>query len=87
MPGKWVIRNTRSSIDPFLTYSERRNLREKAWRLFVGRGDGGGKTDNKAIITEILSLRAERAKLLGHPTHVHWRLQNTMAKKPEAVMD
>lgn len=87
MPGKWIIRNTRSSIDPFLTYSERRDLREKAWRLFVGRGEGGGKTDNKAVITEILALRAERAKLLGHATHVHWRLQNTMAKTPEAVMD
>ncbi|MDY0001871.1 MAG: M3 family metallopeptidase [Polyangia bacterium] len=86
LPGKWVIRNTRSSIDPFLTYSGRRDLREKAWRLFVGRGDGGGKTDNKATITEILRLRVERAKLLGHPTHAHLRLQNTMAKTPEAAL-
>ena len=66
-PGTWVIVNTRSSIDPFLTYSDRRDLREKAWRMFVNRGDNGGEHDNNAIITEILQLRAERAKLLGLP--------------------
>ena len=66
-PGAWVIMNTRSSIDPFLTYSDRRDLREKAWRMFVNRGDNGGEHDNNAIITEILQLRAERAKLLGYP--------------------
>ncbi len=87
LEGKWVIRNTRSSIEPFLTYSDRRDLREKAWRLFVERGDDGEKTDNNKIITEILNLRAERAKLLGHETHAHWQLQNTMARNPEAVMD
>ena len=65
MPGAWVITNTRSSVDPFLTYSDRRDLREKVWRMFVNRGDGGGKTDNNALITEILQLRVERAKLLG----------------------
>jgi len=85
--GKWVILNTRSSVDPFITNADNRALREKAWRMFVGRGDGGGKTDNKVIISEILSLRRERAKLLGHATHAHWRLQNTMAKTPEAVME
>jgi len=86
MPGKWVIRNTRSSVDPFLTYSERRDLRELAWRMFVDRGDRGGKTDNNKVITRILALRAERAKLLGYATHAHWRLENTMAKKPAAVL-
>lgn len=86
MDGKWLILNTRSSIDPFLTYSTRRDLREKAWRLFTGRGDGSDKTDNNSIITEILAFRSERAKLLGYETHAHWQLQNTMAKKPEAVM-
>jgi peptidyl-dipeptidase Dcp len=80
--GKWVIANTRSSIEPFLTYSERRNLREQAWRMFVNRGDNGGSTDNNAIITEILRLRAKRAKLLGYETHAHWRLENAMAKEP-----
>ena len=85
--GKWVITNTRSSVDPFLTYSERRNLREKVWRMFVDRGDRGGATDNNAIISDILRLRAERAKLLGYETHAHWRLENTMAKTPERAME
>jgi peptidyl-dipeptidase Dcp len=86
-PGTWVIMNTRSSIDPFLTYSDRRDLREKAWRMFVNRGDNGGEHDNNAIITEVLQLRAERAKLLGYPTHAHWRLENAMAKTPEKAME
>ena len=85
-PGSWVITNTRSSVDPFLTYSDRRELREKAWRMFVNRGDNGGEHDNNAIITEILQLRAERAKLLGYATHAHWRLENSMAKTPERAM-
>lgn len=82
-----VIMNTRSSIDPFLTYSDRRDLRERAWRMFVMRGDGGDAHDNKAIVTEILQLRAERAKLLGFPTHAHWRLENSMAKTPERALE
>ena len=86
-PGTWVIMNTRSSIDPFLTYSDRRDLREKAWRMFVNRGDNGDEHDNNATITEILQLRAERAKLLGYKTHAHWRLENTMAKTPERAME
>lgn len=86
-PGTWVIMNTRSSIDPFLTYSDRRDLREKAWRMFINRGDNGGDKDNNAIITDILQLRAERARLLGYPTHAHWRLENAMAKTPERAME
>ncbi len=85
-PGKWVVTNTRSSVDPFLTYSDRRDLREKAWRMFVNRGDNGDAHDNNAIISEILGLRAERAKLLGYRTHAHWRLENTMAKTPEGAL-
>jgi len=85
--GAWVISNTRSSVDPFLTYSDRRDLREKAWRMFINRGDNGDEHDNNAIITQILQLRAERAKLLGFPTHAHWRLENSMAKTPERAMD
>jgi peptidyl-dipeptidase Dcp len=81
-----VITNTRSSIDPFLTYSDQRALREKAWRMFTNRGDNGGAHDNNALITQILQLRAERAKLLGYPTHAHLRLDNTMAKTPAAAM-
>lgn len=86
-PGAWVITNTRSSIDPFLTYSTRRDLRERAWRMFVNRGDNGGEHDNNAIIAEILKLRAERANLLGYSTHAHWRLENTMAGTPERAME
>jgi peptidyl-dipeptidase Dcp len=83
----WLIQNTRSSIDPFLTYSDRRDLREKAWRMFVNRGDNGDEHDNNAIITRILALRAERAKLLGYATHAHWRVENSMAKTPERAME
>jgi peptidyl-dipeptidase Dcp len=82
-PGKWAVLNTRSSVEPFLTFSARRDLREKVWRMFVQRGDNGDEHDNNATITEILALRAERAKLLGYPTHAHWRLENTMARTPE----
>ena len=84
--GKWVIRNTRSSMETFLTYSERRDLREKAFKLWSSRGDMGGKTDNNKIVSEILRYRAKRAKLLGFPTFAHWRLENSMAKTPEAAM-
>ncbi|MDB5248426.1 MAG: family metallopeptidase, partial [Segetibacter sp.] len=86
-PGKWVVNNTRSSVDPFLTYSDRRDLRENVWRMFINRGDNGGEHDNNEVITEILQLRAERAKLLGYKTHAHWRLENTMAKTPERAME
>ncbi len=87
LPGKWVITNTRSAMDPFLTFSDRRDLREKAFNLFINRGDNGGERDNNEIITQILKLRAERAKLLGYPTHAHWRLENAMAKTPERAME
>ncbi len=86
-PDKWAITNTRSSMDPFLTYAENRGLREKIWRNYYSRGDNGDQHDNKAIITEILKLRAVRAKLLGYATHAHWRLEPQMAKKPEAAME
>jgi peptidyl-dipeptidase Dcp len=87
LDGKWVITNTRSSMEPFLTYADRRDLREQGWRMWVDRGDMGGRTDNNAIITEILRLRAERASLLGYETHAHWRLENTMAGTPERAME
>ncbi len=87
VPGSWVISNTRSSIDPFLTYSDRRDLREKAWKMFVNRGDNADANDNNSIISQILQLRAERAKLLGFKTHAHWRLENTRAKTPERTLE
>jgi peptidyl-dipeptidase Dcp len=86
-PGTWIIMNTRSAVDPFLTYSDRRDLREKAWRMFINRGDNGDEHDNNATITQILQLRAERARLLGYKTHAHWRLENAMAKTPERAME
>jgi peptidyl-dipeptidase Dcp len=85
--GAWAILNTRSSVEPFLSYSERRDLREKVWRTFVNRGDNGDAKDNNKIISEVLKLRAERAKLLGFKTHAHWRLENTMARTPEKAME
>ena len=84
--GQWAILNTRSSVEPFLVYSDRRELREKAWRTYFSRGDNGDAKDNNKIITEILGLRAERAKLLGYATHAHWRLENSMAGTPERAM-
>lgn len=84
--GKWVIANTRSAMEPFLTFSTRRDLREKGWRMWTSRGDNNDKNDNKATISEILKLRAERAQILGFPTHAHWILDDNMAKTPEAAM-
>ena len=85
--GKWIVANTRSSVEPFLTYSTRRDLREKVWRTFVNRGDNGDARDNNALIGEILQLRAERAALLGYATHAHWRLEDSMARTPERAME
>jgi peptidyl-dipeptidase Dcp len=73
-------------MEPFLTYSARRELREKVWRTYYSRGDNADAKDNNKIITEILKLRAERAHLLGYATHAHWRLENQMAKTPERAM-
>jgi peptidyl-dipeptidase Dcp len=87
MDNAWVVNNTRSSIDPFLTYSSRRDLREKAWRMFTTRGDNGDAHDNNDLVKRILVLRQERARLLGFNTHAEWRLQNSMAKSPQRAMD
>lgn len=65
--GRWAIQNTRSSVEPFLAYADRRDLREKVWRMFVSRGDGGGATDNNATIAEIIRLRARRCSCWGSP--------------------
>ena len=81
------ISNTRSFIDPFLTFSNRRDLREKAWKIFVNRGDNNNEHDNKSTLVKILKLRAEKSKLLGFPTFAHWSLSNTMAKNPERTLE
>ena len=80
------VANTRSSVEPFLTYSSNRALREKVWRMFVNRGDNANTQDNNAGITEILKLRAARAKLMGYASHADWKLSNTMAKTPKNAM-
>ena len=85
--GKWAITNTRSSVEPVLSYSTNRALREKVWKTFYSRGDNGDKHDNNGLIAEILKLRAVRAKMLGYETHAHWRLERQMAKTPQAAMD
>ena len=88
--GQWIVANTRSSVEPFLTYSERRDLREKAWRMFVNRGDNGGATDNHAIISEILQLRAAREVVrrelsVRETERLVRRLQNPPRKHSRAV--
>jgi peptidyl-dipeptidase Dcp len=85
--GKHAITLARSSVEPFLRSSARRDLREKAYEAWAARGNSGGATDNKAIIAETIALRAERAKLQGHRTFAHYRLDDAMAKTPEAVRD
>ncbi|MET0386171.1 MAG: M3 family metallopeptidase [Polyangiales bacterium] len=83
LAGKWAVVNSRSSVDPFLTFSARRDLREKVWKAFKARGDNGNTNDTKATVLEIVKLRAERAKLIGYASHAHWRMSDTMAVDPE----
>jgi len=85
--GKYAITNTRSSMDPFLTYSTNRELREKVWRTYYNRGDNGDTFDNNDIIKRILTLRDERVALLGYDNYAQWRLEDRMAKNPENAMD
>ncbi|MCE9572304.1 MAG: M3 family metallopeptidase [Deltaproteobacteria bacterium] len=80
---KWIVVNTRSIVDPFLAASARRDLREKVWKAFKGRGDHGGDTDTHATFARMVKLRADRARLLGYASHAHWRMSDTMAKDPE----
>ncbi|MFC5976803.1 M3 family metallopeptidase [Flavobacterium salmonis] len=81
------VANTRSSIEPFLTFSTRRDLREKAFDIFVKRGDNGNANDNNTTLVSILELRTQKAKLLGFPTFAHWSLSNKMAKDPQKTLD
>jgi peptidyl-dipeptidase Dcp len=87
LEGRHAITLARSSIVPFLQFSVRRDLRERAFAAWISRGGNGGATNNNAITAEIIALRAERAKLLGYPTFAHFQLDDTMAKTPEAVRD
>ena len=85
--GQYAITNTRSSMDPFLTYSDERELRKQVWETYYNRGDNADENDNNAIIAEILKLRDERSELLGFDNYAQWRLQNRMAKEPQNAMD
>jgi peptidyl-dipeptidase Dcp len=85
MAGKAIVTLSRSSVEPFLKSAGRRDLREKVFRAFTARGDNNNDNDNNAVIVEILSLREESAKLLGFPTFAAYRLEDSMAKTPEAV--
>jgi peptidyl-dipeptidase Dcp len=85
MEGKAIVTLSRSFVEPFLKSSDRRDLREKLYKAFIARGDNGNANDNNANIVEILALREESAKLLGYPTYAAYRLEDSMAKTPEAV--
>jgi peptidyl-dipeptidase Dcp len=85
-PGMYAITNTRSSMDPFLTYSSERELRKQVWTNYYSRGDNGDEYDNNALIVQILKLRDERVELLGYDNFAEWRLQNRMAKTPENAL-
>jgi peptidyl-dipeptidase Dcp len=87
LDGKWAVVNTRSSVDPFLAASARRDLREKVWKAFKQRGDNGGDNDTHATFARIVKLRADRARLLGYASHAHWRMSDTMARDPARAMD
>jgi peptidyl-dipeptidase Dcp len=85
--GKYAITNSRSSMDPFLTYSTERELRKQVWTNYYSRGDNGDDYDNNQLIAEILKLRKERVGLMGYENFAEWRLQNRMAKTPENAMN
>lgn len=85
--GQYAVTNTRSSMDPFLTYSDERDLRKQVWTNYYSRGDNGDEYDNNDLIKQILKLRRERVELLGFNNYAEWRLQNRMAKTPENAMN
>lgn len=85
LAGKTVVTLSRSSVEPFLQTSTRRDLREKVFKAFIARGDNGNANDNSATIREVLALREETAKILGFANFAAYRLEDSMAKTPEAV--
>ncbi|GJD35287.1 M3 family metallopeptidase [Methylobacterium aerolatum] len=82
-----VITLSRSLIEPFLVFSTRRDLRERAYEAWIRRGESGGDTDNRSVMAEIVKLRAERARLLGYDSYAHFKLDDTMAATPDAAME
>lgn len=85
--GEYAITNTRSSMDPFLTFSDERDLRESVWRTYYSRGNNGDEFDNNQAILDILRLRDERVELLGYDNYAEWRLEDRMAQTPQRAMD
>ncbi|HEY0028576.1 MAG TPA: M3 family metallopeptidase [Allosphingosinicella sp.] len=85
--GSFAIVNTRSAVDPILTFADNRALRQKVWTAFVNRGDNGGANDTNQTIAEVVKLRADRAKLLGFSSHAEARMQDTMAKSPARAQE
>lgn len=85
--GMYAITNTRSSMDPFLTYSTERELRKQVWTNYYSRGDNNNEYDNKKIIEDILKLRREKVEILGYKNYADWRLQDRMAKNPDNAME
>ncbi len=85
--GQFAIINTRSAVDPVLTFADNRELRQRVWQAFVNRGDNGNANDTNATIAEIVRLRAERARLLGFANHAEWRMQDTMAGTPARAQE
>ncbi|ANP45926.1 M3 family metallopeptidase [Candidatus Viadribacter manganicus] len=85
--GQWAVVNTRSSVDPFLTFSSNRPLRQRVYTAFKNRGDNGDANDTNAVIADILRLRAERAQILGFQNHAYLRMADTMAGTPERAQD
>lgn len=87
LQGKWVYTIHRPSMYPFLTYSTRRDLREKLYKGYIMRGNNNNEFDNKDILRDIVNLRLKRANLLGYPTHAAFVLEDRMAGKPERVYE
>jgi peptidyl-dipeptidase Dcp len=85
--GKWIVANTRSAMEPFLTYSANRPLREQAFKTWNARGNGPGANNNNEILKAILQLRLERSKIFGFKNYAEWALSGTMAKTPDAAME
>ncbi len=85
--GSFAVRNTRSAVEPVLSFATNRGLRQKVWQAFVNRGDNGDANDTNALIATIVKLRADRAHLLGYQTHADWRMQDTMARSPAKAME
>lgn len=85
MPGKGIVTLARSSVEGFLTFSSRRDLREQAFKAWIARGAGGGDTDNRRIVSEVVALRTEYAQLMGFKSFADFYLEDTMAKSPQTV--